>query len=293
MLRRRPGVDPVVLAGGRSGSRERRVTWAQWTSVLALRDTEPVGPWDPFEDEAAPSAGSAAERALELLDRQANLLTSVATGGPKIDDVNPRYLQQGAQLRRDLSTLGLSDPFHFADLWEWYGYWSQHLPKYASRRDHISGLAREVRGALQARIDGVQVHDPGAPEGLSWPNLETRVAGIADELRGAESKDDLQDVGRRCREVLIDTAKLLADPLLVPEGEEAPRAADAKTWLDLFLRRRAVGRSHKELRAFVPTAWDLAQKVTHGDVHTVDAYAAAQATILLVRTLQMLANDTD
>lgn len=36
-------------------------------------------------------------------------------------------------------------------------------------------------------------------------------------------------------------------------------------------------------------AWDLAQKVTHGDLDRVDAFAAAQATVLVVRTLQELA----
>ena len=46
---------------------------------------------------------------------------------------------------------------------------------------------------------------------------------------------DLQDVARRAREIMIVCARLLANPALVPEGEESPKAADAKTWLDLFL----------------------------------------------------------
>ncbi len=40
----------------------------------------------------------------------------------------------------------------------------------------------------------------------------------------------------------------------------------------------------------MPVAWDLAQKVTHGDIDRVDAYAAAQATVLVVRVLQQLAS---
>lgn len=248
--------------------------------------------WDTFGEVAEePTAGSAAERALALLDKQANLLTSVATGGERIDDVNSRYTRQRAELRRQLAALGLADPFPFADLWEWYGYWSQHLPSYASRRVHVSGLARDVRDALQARIDGVQVQDPGAPGGLSWPGLEARVAGVGDELRGAVSKDDLQDVGRRCREVLIDAARLLADPSLVPAGQEPPKAADAKAWLALYLAAHANGGDRKELRQFVRSAWDLAQVVTHSGADRGDAFAAAQATVLVVRTLQMLADD--
>jgi hypothetical protein len=123
----------------------------------------------------------------------------------------------------------------------------------------------------------------------SWAELDTRVDGVVRELAAAVGRDDFQDVGRRCREVLIDAARLLAEPSLVPAGAEPPRAGDAKAWLDLYLAAHAAGRSHRELRAFVPVAWDLAQKVTHGDIDRVDAYAAAQATLLIVRVLQQLA----
>lgn len=46
------------------------------------------------------------------------------------------------------------------------------------------------------------------------------------------------------------------------------------------------GSERAELRRLVRDAWDLAQKVTHGDLDRVDAFAAAQATVLVVRTLQ-------
>jgi hypothetical protein len=89
--------------------------------------------------------------------------------------------------------------------------------------------------------------------------------------------------------VLIDCARLLADPSLVPTGVEPPKASDAKSWLDLFLVAQAGGSGRAELRRLVRDAWDLAQKVTHGDLDRVDAFAAAQATVLVVRTLQELA----
>ncbi len=78
----------------------------------------------------------------------------------------------------------------------------------------------------------------------TWAALDARVDGIANELRTTRTIDDYQDVGRRCREVLIDAAKLIADPSLVPVGQSAPQAAKAKAWLDLFLASRADGRSH-------------------------------------------------
>lgn len=37
--------------------------------------------------------------------------------------------------------------------------------------------------------------------------------------------------------------------------------------------------------------WDLAQKVTHGDIADVDAFAAAQAAVMVARTAQKLQRD--
>lgn len=154
---------------------------------------------------------------------------------------------------------------------QWHGYWSANLSGYAARRNHIRTLLTPTLDTLVRQQAGTSLTDPGG--GLAtWADLDGRVAGLATELSGATSRDDLQDVGRRAREVLIDCARLLADHALVPAGVPVPKAADAKAWLGLFLG-----------------AWDLAQKVTHGDVDRLDAFAAAQATILVVRTLQELA----
>jgi hypothetical protein len=137
---------------------------------------------------------------------------------------------------------------------------------------------------------GLAITDPGtSSRGAPWADLDTRVVGLSSKLIGAASRDDIQEVGRRAREVLIDCAELIADPGLVPEGQPVPKSGDAKAWLDLFLAARAGGSSREELRRLVRAAWELAQKVTHGDPGRVDAFAAAQATVLLVRTLQELA----
>lgn len=248
---------------------------------------EDVPPWDrPAEPD--PDC-STLQGLLDALDAQAALLVDVATGGSPIDTVNPRYRRRRRQLNAALQSRAIATPFAFEDLWAWRGYWkAQDLTTYQSRRDRISHLARPARDRLESALSGAQVSDPGSSADATWAGLEVRVAGVVAELAGASSTDDLQDVGRRCREVLIDAARLLADASLVPAGTEAPKAADAKAWLELFLSSRANGRSHRELRAFVPVTWDLAQKVTHGDVQRVDSFAAAQATVLLVRVLQQL-----
>lgn len=124
----------------------------------------------------------------------------------------------------------------------------------------------------------------------AWTRLEQRVNELKDELAAAVSPDDLQDVGRRAREVLIELGQLaLSDEALGPEIA-APKQADAKQRLSLFLEARAPGAAHAELRQLVRAAWELAQKVTQSQsIERVDALAAAQATVLLVRIIQDLA----
>jgi hypothetical protein len=75
----------------------------------------------------------------------------------------------------------------------------------------------------------------------------------------------------------------------VPAGQVSPKAGDPKAWLDLFLAERAQGSYREELRRLDRAAWDLAQKDTHGNLGRIKAFAAAQATVLVVRTLQALA----
>lgn len=249
--------------------------------------------WDVFppgsEAETDPETSTPAGL-LDALDAQAAQLIDVATGGSRIVDVDARYKRRRRLLNGALRARGAPIPFPFEDLWAWRGYWqAQELSTWQSRRQRVAELVRPARDAVEALMAGVQVSDPGADGLPTWARLDQRVAGIITELSSAQNKDDLQDVGRRCREVLIDAAKLLADPDMLPAGVKQPKAADAKGWLDVFLAVRAPGGSKGELRAVIPVAWDLAQKVTHGDIGRVDAYAAAQATVLIVRVLQQLA----
>jgi hypothetical protein len=243
-----------------------------------------------FDDEVEEANLGTLDGLVQELESQAALLISVATGGPRIESVQRPYRQRRQRLLPALKRRGLSYPFPWQDLWGWHGYWSSgKLPTYASRRVHIRELADPVIEALERQRSGLSVTDPGSSAVESWADLDGRITGLASELSQAVNQDDLQDVGRRAREVLIDCAKLLADPELVPSGQTAPKAGDAKAWLDLFLAEYASGPSRDELRKLVRATWDLAQKVTHGDLGRIEAYATAQATVLLARTLEQLA----
>lgn len=228
------------------------------------------------------------ERLREILQRQSNLIVTTGTGGPRIQDVDDEYQRHDRALVAGFRQLGLAAPFPWRSLWEWHGYYSQELPTYASRRQHIASLTRAASDALESALNWT-VHDPASGESpATWEAIDGRIAGLIAEYSSAADRDTWQDVGRRSREILIDLGRLVADPALVPTDVEAPRLADARAWFDVFLDAQADGRDRAELRALMRKTWDLAQKVTHGDIDDVDAFAAAQATVLLVRTSQKL-----
>lgn len=228
-----------------------------------------------------------------LLKQQANVLTTVATGGPRIQSVNASYIGDARTLTDNLERLGLPPAFPWENLWEWHGQWSRELPSYAERRALIQDLAKATLEELTALESRATVQDVGSTGAPTWEAVDRRIDALIKEMNGARDRDDWQDVGRRSREIIIDVAKLIAPVTTVPKDTEAPKAGDAKTWLDLFLAEYSSGKAHAELRVFVRAAWDLAQKVTHGDISHTDAFAAAQAVVLVTRVVQQLRAEQD
>ena len=234
------------------------------------------------------------ENLVNLVEQQANVIVATGTCGGRFDDHDVEYQQRDHANAGHFKRLGLAPPFPWRSLWEWHGYYSQELPTYASRRIHVVALKNRALSSLEERANGTTVHDPDLGENLpSWNGINVRVNGLIEEYAGARDKDTWQNVGRRSREILIDLGKLIAaDTSLVPEGREAPRGADARAWFELFLNARANGADRSELRVVMRKTWDLAQKVTHGDIDAIDAFAAAQATVLLVRVSELILRET-
>lgn len=223
------------------------------------------------------------------LEAQAALIVETGTGGRPFANVDAEYKARHRVLKANLSRLGVDHPYPWESLWEWYGHYSQHLPSYQSRREDIRERTRPAVEAIDALSTHTQVHDPGpTDDSPTWDGVNVRLAALINEFASAGDRDTWQDVGRRSREILIDLGKLIAEPVNVPAGTDAPKGADARAWFDLYLAAHASGADHKELRAMMRATWDLAQKVTHGDIGDADAFASAQAVVLLVRTTQML-----
>lgn len=231
-------------------------------------------------------AGDTPQELIDLVRAQAALLTSVATGGPQIKEVDPQYQERRKRIRLGLKRLGIDDPFPWRSPWDWYAYYSAELVGYASRRAYISGAAGPVIDELEEQASSTSVTDFGG-DTETWPTIETRIREMIAELDGATSVDDLQDVGRRCREITTAAANLVFDEAMVPSGADVPGANDAVARVGLYLDTQVTGSENARLRGLIRKQLDLAQQVTHdAEVTRLQAFAAAQATVSVVRIIQ-------
>lgn len=200
-----------------------------------------------------------------------------------MESLRATYRSQRSRLRTALKSHGLKDQFQWEDVdvvWAWAKQWSS----YAERRAEIGKLVAPLLDQLEDLERAGKIDDwGGGPE--EWSNLEFRLSGLRDEMDGATELDQYQDVGRRGREIVIDVVNLMYQADMTADGDDPPRGSDSKLKFDKILAAYAIGTSHAELRKLMRSAWELNQKVTHGTITRVDAFAAAQATVLIVRTL--------
>ncbi|HTH49981.1 MAG TPA: hypothetical protein VMB21_20880, partial [Candidatus Limnocylindria bacterium] len=90
------------------------------------------------------------------LEAEKAMMISVSTGGPRIQETNPQYIERRQKIRAFLLSIGLADPNSYTDLWAWYGKWSSgELPTYRSRREYLVQLFQPTIHALAHRSAGV------------------------------------------------------------------------------------------------------------------------------------------
>jgi hypothetical protein len=242
--------------------------------------------WAPVPVDDEPD-GSDLDGLTLLVERQRDLISAVATGQGITEYLDSLYKRRRRKIRVGLQRLGIEDPFPWPDLYQWWGFCSApRMTTYMQRRTYVADISEPVLDELERRRSGlVDWSQGGGPE--TWATLQGRLDGLRDELNRATTHDDLQDVGRRAREIIIDAANLVFDESILPPNEPVPSPNDAKRRINFYVDFRAPGQSHADLRRVVRAVVDLANTVTHSDSITrVDAYATAQATVFIVRTLQ-------
>lgn len=214
---------------------------------------------------------------LQALDKLRSTMIAVATGGPRIDDVNARFSELYDQVDDELARRDIANPLPYRDLWEWYGRWSSDLPTWASRRTFVSDLFNPL-------IKQVKSGRSEAPEPTGWARVDRVVGRAREALASAKGEEDFQTVGLLCREILISLAQQVYDPDRHPLREAVDVSpTDFKRMIDAYVAVELAGGAYEQVRKHARTALDLALRLQHQRTATFrDAAICLQATTGIV-----------
>jgi hypothetical protein len=228
------------------------------------------------------------------IEAQRSLMITVATGGPRIQQVNAEYQQRRTTIDQMLRHLELPDPNPFVDLWAWYGKWSGgDLPSYQSRRQFISDIYTPL-------VDRLKRGTPSAasrifPEPTGWAKVDRTVGEIRQRLARATTEEQFQAVGLLCREGLISLAQTVFDPAkhkILDDVNVSP--TDAKRMLEAYLATEMAGGENKVARQHAKAALDLANEVQHKRTATFrQAALCAEATASVINLIAIMSGQRD
>jgi len=247
--------------------------------------------------ELAPDIGTPEELNADLIreiEAQKSLMVAVATGGPRINDVNLEYRQRAERIRSQLQLRGIENPNPYADLWQWYGKWSSgDLPTYRSRREYIRELYAPTLDALRRQAP----HEPARAftEPTGWAKIDRNLGKARVQLEQARTEIDFQQVGLICRETLIDLAQAVFIPDRHPWTDEVEASqTDAKRMLDAYLSTELGGHWNENARRHAKAALALANELTHKRTATFrDAALCVEATASVVNIIAIISGRRD
>lgn len=125
-----------------------------------------------------------------------------------------------------------------------------------------------------------------------WVVINERVTELKALFDRSITPDDLADVGRRCRELMVAAVSATYRPVMLPKGEDEPKEGDAKTKARYIIQYVGSNSLDERLSKLIDKAWDLSVGLLHHDEPARTAtYAAAQSAILVVRTLGVIEAD--
>lgn len=231
---------------------------------------------------------------LREVEAQRALMMAVATGGPRIQEVNAQYVERRDRIARELRARNLQDPNPHGDLWGWYGRWSAgDLPSWGSRRTHVTAVYQGLIDQIKAGPTSVgsQLFD----EPTGWPRVDRGVYEIRRRLEQAENEEQFQAVGLLCRETLISVAQVVYDnERHRSQLDMDPSETDAKRMLDAFFATELAGSQNEGVRRHAKAALMLANDLQHH--RTADyrqAALCAEATASVVNLAAIVSGRRD
>lgn len=121
------------------------------------------------------------------------------------------------------------------------------------------GLTTRMRARTQSNVEPEQEYRLSA----AW----RRVTQAREALDVADEAEAFQAVGMRCRECLLELARAIATPDMVPANETPPQVGNFLRWSELIAHTIAGGRHAGDIRTYLKQAaastWQLVNWLTH------------------------------
>jgi hypothetical protein len=231
---------------------------------------------------------------IKEIESQRGLMAAVATGGPRIQEVNQQYIDRRAQIATELRHRKIDDPNPHSDLWAWYGRWSAgDMPGWASRRAHVSQMYQPLIERIRAGASSTRAQLFEEPTG--WPRVDRGIYEVRRRLEQAETEEQFQAVGLLCREVLISLAQVVYDPNRhSPKDGVTPSETDANRMLECYITVELAGGSNEGVRRHAKASLSLTNDLQHH--RTADrreAALCAEATTSLVNIIAIISGRRD
>jgi hypothetical protein len=218
-----------------------------------------------------------------------NTMTSVSTGGQRIQDVNEEYKKVYRGVNTSLVKLKIDNPNPYSDLWEWYGKWSSgEMPQYRDRRTYLINLFKDLLMTIESLDENREKELEVELEG--WDKIERLIGEIKNRLNEAQNEEQFQAIGLLCRETIISLAQEVYDKDKHPtlDGVEVSNT-DAKRMLDAYIAVELSGEQNENLRKHLKSTLGLANELTHKrTADRKDARLCSSATINLVNIIRII-----
>lgn len=228
------------------------------------------------------------------IEAQRSLMAGVATGGPRIQEVNGQYLTRRERIAAELRRRGLEDPNPHGDLWAWYGRWSSgDMGSWASRRAHLSEMYQPLIDQIRSgpSATGAAVFE----EPTGWPRVDRGIYELRRRLEQAQTEEQYQAVGLLCRETLISVAQVVYDQQRHSSTDDvSPSGTDAKRMLDAYIAVELAGGPNEAVRGHARAALTLAVALQHHRTATYrQAALCTEATTSVVNLVAIISGRRD